>query len=113
MANYEVTEGFKQHGTKVFISQGFMYIRGSTSHDKVYLRCALRTVCKGTAILDKTSDSIEAKKMHNHDISAYTDKPDLMRKLRRAVAENRTSNQREVFNRITREDTAGSTVSYP
>ncbi len=114
MAAYLQLIGFKHHGTKIFKSQtNFLYVRNTEKAEKIYLRCVIRSQCRATAVLHKETNVLEERSSHNHEHDAYTDRPDIMRKLRKAMSDNPSSLPRQVFNQVTRQDNNGGAVSFP
>ena len=113
--NYTVIRGNIRYNATVFqhTETRYRYIRTMSLGGKIYLRCALKDACRATAVI-KEADQLIPLKPHFHGVDLYPRNTDIKNLLKKTVAEGMGQHsKRQIFDRVTREHSRGSEVSFP
>ena len=112
----EYTIGYYRHqiGAVLTTTDGHKYLRCKVKENKTYLKCVLfRDGCKATAKLQMNTNLISPIAIHNHSLVEYKSKEYELKSKCKTKARSSQDSLRRIFDDITRDDTAGSSVSFP
>ena len=112
----EYTIGYyrRQIGKVLTTTDGHKYLQCKVKENKTYLKCVLlRDGCKATAKLQMDTNLVSLIAIHNHSLVEYKSKAYELKSKCKTKARSSQDSLRRIFDDITRDDKAGSSVSFP
>ena len=105
---------YRRHIGRVFTTTDeHKYLKCKVKQNKTYLKCVLfRDGCKATAKLDMDTNLISPIASHNHGLVEYKSASYELKSKCKIKARNSQDSLRKIFDDMTREDSAGSSVSF-
>ena len=112
----EYTIGYyrRQIGKVLTTTDGHKYLQCKVKENKTDLKCVLlRDGCKATAKLQMDTDLISPIAIHNHSLMESNSKEYELKSKCKIKARISQDSLRRIFDDIIRDDTAGSSASFP